>query len=193
MIYDSISREALNEYEDLIIKWNNTINLVSTNDIENIQRRHFDDSTQLLNFISNKDIAIIDIGSGAGFPGIVLSIMGVKKITLIESDSRKAAFLMQAKKLSLNSIEIINDRVENTNELECNIITSRAFAELDTIFHYTKNITIKDKYLLHKGETYQKELDEAAKHWLFNVNIHDSITFNKGKILEITDVRARYL
>lgn len=192
MIQSSISREMINEYKDLLLKWNKTINLISKNDIDKIQERHFEDSMQLIGFIPNEYVSIIDVGSGAGFPGVILSMMGVNEMTLIESDSRKAAFLAQAIKLSSNSVQILNERVENINDLVCDIITSRAFAGLDTIFNHTKNITVKDKYLLHKGESYQKELDEAAKHWLFNVNIHDNITFNKGKILEITDLRARY-
>ncbi|RTK93984.1 MAG: 16S rRNA (guanine(527)-N(7))-methyltransferase RsmG [Rickettsiales bacterium] len=192
MMQSSISREMIKEYKELLLKWNKTINLISKKDIDKIQERHFEDSMQLIKFIPNTDISMIDIGSGAGFPGIILSMMGVNEITLIESDSRKVAFLIQAIKLSSNIMRVINDRVENVEDLVCDIITSRAFADLSAIFNYTQNITVKDKYLLHKDESYQKELDEAAKHWLFNVNIHDSIIFNKGKILEITDVRARY-
>ncbi len=189
-----ISREIklqFDDYKKLLVKWNSTINLISKNDIEKIEERHFEDSIQLINFITDKNISIIDIGSGAGFPGVILSILDIKEMTLIESDSRKSAFLMQALKLSSNLITVINERVENIKDLTCDIITSRAFSDLNSIFNYSKNITVKDKYLLHKGETYKKELDSADKHWLFNVNIHDSITCEKGKILEIINVRAR--
>lgn len=186
-----VSREVyqkLIEYHDLLLKWNSAINLVSFNSIHEILQRHILDSLQLLKFIEDKDISIIDLGSGAGLPGIILSVCGIKKMTLIESDSRKAAFLLQASKISSGEIEIINDRVENIVDLKCDIVTSRALADLDMIFCYGKNIKIKDKYLLHKGKSYKKEILDAKKHWLFNTKVHDSITSNQGKILEIINV-----
>ena len=186
-----VSREVyqkLIEYHDLLLKWNSVINLVSSNSIHEILQRHILDSMQLLKFIEDKDISIIDIGSGAGLPGIILSVCGIKKVTLVESDSRKAAFLLQASKISSGEIEIINDRIENITGLECNIVSSRALADLNEIFELSRNIEIADKYLLHKGESYKKEISDARKHWLFNVKVHDSITSNQGKILEIINV-----
>ena len=186
-----VSREAyqkLIEYHDLLLKWNSTINLVSPKSIHQILQRHILDSLQLLRFIDDKDISIVDLGSGAGFPGIILSVCGIQKVTLVESDSRKAAFLLQASKFSSGKIEIINDRVENIVDLKCDIVTSRAFTDLGTIFCYGKNIEIKDKYLLHKGKSYKGEILEAKKHWLFNARVHGSITSNQGKILEIINV-----
>lgn len=180
----NVSRGALEEYSNLVLKWNKKINLISSNTSKEIFTRHVEDSLQLMNYIDEGD-KIIDIGSGAGFPAIVLSIAGVLDITLIESDSRKAAFLLQASKLSKNKVEIINDRVENLYKLECDVLTSRAFSSLSEIFEYTQNITIRDKYLLHKGANYKSEIMEAQKHWLFDFKVHDSITSESGKILEI--------
>ena len=190
-IQSFVSREVyqkLIEYHDLLLKWNSAINLVSSDSIHEILQRHILDSIQLLKFIEDKDISIIDIGSGAGLPGIILSVCGIKKVTLVESDSRKAAFLLQASKISSGEIEIINDRIENITGLECNIVSSRALADLNEIFELSRNIEIADKYLLHKGESYKKEISDARKHWLFNVKVHDSITSNQGKILEIINV-----
>ena len=128
---------------------------------------------------------VIDLGSGAGFPAIILSIAGVEDVTMIESDSRKSAFLLQASRLSNCKPKIINDRIENIDNLSCDILTSRAFAELDSIFEYSTKIEVKDKYLLHKGAGYKNEILNARKHWLFNTTVHDSITSETGKILEI--------
>lgn len=190
-IQDFVSREALKrivEFERLLLKWNKTINLISTRTSNDIMNRHILDSLQLLPFI-DRDSKIIDLGSGAGFPGIILSIAGIKDITLIESDSRKTVFLLQSSKLSSNNIRIINDRIENIDNLQCDIITSRAFAELDLIFEYSSKIKVKNKFLLHKGAGYKNEIQKAKKHWLFNKTVHDSITSETGKILEITDLK----
>lgn len=189
-IQDFVSREAFEkiiEFEKLLLKWNKTINLISAKTSRDIMNRHILDSLQLLPLI-DKNSKIIDLGSGAGFPAIILSIAGIKDITLIESDSRKTAFLLQASKLSTNNIEIINDRIENIDNLQCDIITSRAFAELYSIFEFSSKIKVRNKFLLHKGAGYKNEILKAQKHWLFNKTVHDSITSETGKILEITDL-----
>jgi len=176
---DDVSREVkklLEQYQKLVLKWNHAINLISKNSSREFWLRHIVDSLQLLKYIDDKNISIIDVGSGAGLPGIVLSIAGVKEVTLIESDERKCMFLFQASKISPNKVKILNKRVEDVY-LECDILTSRAFASLDKIFSYTKNIKVKNKYLLLKGENYLQEFKSECK-------VHDSITSKKGKILE---------
>ncbi|PCJ24432.1 MAG: 16S rRNA (guanine(527)-N(7))-methyltransferase RsmG [Rickettsiales bacterium] len=187
-VREYVSRGDVGAFVELLLKWNNTINLISSKTTANVMDRHVLDSLQILEFIGDKDVSIIDFGSGGGFPGILLSIAGVRKVTLIESDARKAAFLRQASKISRHEVEVINDRIENVENLECDIITSRAFADLDSVFGYSRNIQVRDKYLLHKGESYSDEMLKAKKHWLFNTIVHDSITSNRGKILEIRDV-----
>ena len=179
--------EKLLEYSDLLLKWNKTINLISPKTVHEALQRHILDSLQLFKFIGNKDVSIVDLGSGAGLPGIVLSIVGISKVVLIESDSRKSAFLLQAAKLSQEKIEIINGRLETVSNLKCDIITSRAFANLDKIFTFSKGI-VADKYLLHKGKKYKEEIAIAKKQWLFKSKVHDSITSDYGKILEITNL-----
>lgn len=175
---DNISRETielLEQYQELVLKWNRTINLVSKESSKEFWLRHIVDSLQLLKYIDDQDISLIDVGSGAGLPGIVLSIAGIRDVTLIESDERKCTFLLQASKISPNKVTILNKRVEDVY-LECDILTCRAFASLEKIFIYTKNIKIKDKYLLLKGENYLQELK-------IDCEVYDSITSQKGKIL----------
>lgn len=194
MIENFVSREVyarLVEYSELLVKWNKTINLIAPGDVNEVLDRHVLDSLQILRFIKDKDISIIDLGSGSGLPGVVLSIAGVKKVTLVESDSRKCAFLLQAAKLSDNRIEIMNERLEGISGLECDIVTARAFADLDKVFSLSQGISVCDKYLLHKGKKYLDEIALAEKHWLFNRIVHDSITSEDGKILEITDLKHR--
>ena len=192
-IEEFVSREEyerLLKYRDLLLRWNKVINLVSSRAVNDILNRHILDSVQILKFINNKNVSIIDVGSGAGFPGVVLSICGINDVTLIESDSRKVAFLLQSALLSPCKIKIKNDRVENLKGLECDIMTARAFSSLESIFDYTERIKVRDKYLLHKGKSYGSELLKARSRWLFNVQIHDSITSDYGKILEITDLES---
>lgn len=181
--------ELLREYQSLLLKWNKKINLISESTINIFWDRHVKDSLQLLKFIKNKDIHVVDIGTGGGLPGIVLSIAGIKKVSLIESDVRKVAFLLQAAKMSKNEVKVINDRVENI-VIDCDIIIARAFSELTNIFKITKNFKIKDKYLLLKGEKIMREIENAKKQWLFNFKLHDSITLSKGKVVEIKDLRC---
>ncbi len=188
--YDFIPREIiekLKEYQELVLKWNNTINLVSHNSVRDFWLRHVIDSLQLLQYIDNKDICLIDVGAGAGFPGIVLSIAGIKSVTLIESDIRKCVFLEKASNISDNNIKVINQRTEKT-EFDCNILVCRAFAPLSMIFSYTENIVVKEKFLLLKGKNYYAELEAAKKNWSFDYSVHKSMTSEEGKILEIRNL-----
>jgi 16S rRNA (guanine527-N7)-methyltransferase len=188
MIIDDVSRGVFLEYQKLLLKWNKAINLISKNSEQEIWERHIIDSVQLINYIDFSD-HVIDIGSGAGFPGIALSIAGVKHVTLIESDSRKVVFLRQAAKLSTNKIEIIEEKLSENFIGECDVLTCRGFSSIDNIFRLTRGLKIRKKIILLKGESYKEEIIKAQKDWLFNIKLHDSLTSEKGKILEITNER----
>ena len=113
-------------YEEMLKKWQNKINLISNSTINEIWERHFFDSAQLIKFIPHGTIKLLDLGSGAGFPGIILSIMGVDEVLLVESDKRKAIFMSEVgRNLGLN-IKIINERIENVAPFKVDIITARA-------------------------------------------------------------------
>lgn len=180
--------EKLQIFQELVQKWNKSINLVSENSMQNFWQRHILDSLQLINYINNKNIHLVDIGSGAGFPGIILSIAGIKQISLVEADLRKCIFIEKAAKISNNNIQIINQRIEKT-EINCNILTCRAFSELNTIFNYTKNIVVQDKFLLLKGKNYLYEIAKAKENWIFDYKINPSITSEESKILEICNLK----
>lgn len=190
---DNISREtidALEKYQSLTLKWNKTINLVSCNTEHEFWVRHILDSLQLMKYINDQNIHLIDVGSGGGFPGIVLSIAGIKNVTLVESDIRKSIFLLQASKISSNKVKVLNQRIEGV-KLDCDILTSRAFAQLEKIFVYTKHINVRNKYLLFKGEQYQKEIEITKKRWSFCHSVYDSETSNNSKILEISNIHDK--
>lgn len=177
----NVSRETFLGFLELLEKWNSKINLVSKD--EDIWNRHILDSAQLFKFI-HPDDKILDVGSGAGFPGIVLSMMGIKDVTLVESDVRKAAFLLQAAKLSPNKITILNERIEKL-DLTCDILTSRAFASVSDILNYCQNIKIRKNLLLLKGQKIMMEIEEAKNVWDFEYKIHQSVTDNSGWVVEI--------
>ena len=193
MIIDNLNvsrevKEALLNYQNLLLKWNKAINLISRNSEKDIWARHILDSLQLLKYIDFLD-NIIDIGSGGGFPGIVLSIGGVKNIALVESDKKKSVFLARAAKLSLNKIIIIDKRVDEKFTMNCDILTSRGVSSINNILEVTTGIKIQKKMLLLKGKNYEKEITEAQKNWLFDINLHDSITSREGKIVEISNIK----
>lgn len=178
------AKESLDAYKELILKWNRTINLISKSSEVGIWQRHIMDSLQLIKYIDSSD-KVIDIGSGAGLPGVVLSICGIKDITLVECDERKVVFLRQACNLSSNSINVIQRRIDSESNYNCDILTCRGFASLSEILEITRSLKIRKKLLLLKGENYNQEIVEAKKHWLFRVRVHDSMTSSKGKILEV--------
>lgn len=182
--------DALEKYQSLTLKWNKTINLVSCNTEREFWVRHILDSLQLMKYINNQNIHLIDVGSGGGFPGIVLSIAGIKNVTLVESNVRKSIFLLQASKISTNKVNVVNQRIENV-KLDCDILTSRACAQLEKIFVYTQHINVRNKYLLFKGKQYQKEIEIAKKRWSFYHSVYDSETSNNSKILEISNIHDK--
>ncbi|WP_316354617.1 16S rRNA (guanine(527)-N(7))-methyltransferase RsmG [Candidatus Trichorickettsia mobilis] len=186
----NVSREtltALEDYIQLVSEWNKSINLLSRNTTDELLKRHIVDCLQIMNFIKDRNIHVVDVGSGAGLPGVILSIAGINMVTLVEANSKKAAFLLQAAQISSNKIEIINARIEDIN-IECDVVTGRALADLNMIFSYVEHLAVKDKYLLLKGSKYQEELIKAQKNWQFDHIIHDSILSNTSKILEINNL-----
>lgn len=156
----NVSRETiskLEEYVHLLIKWNQTINLVSKNDIDDIWSKHIILCAELIKYIDDKLVTLVDLGSGSGLPGIVLSILGLQNVTLIESNSKKSAFLLQASKISNFPVRIINDRIEK-QKIQCDIITSRAFASTKQLLECTKYVKFKKFMLLLKGPEVASEI-----------------------------------
>lgn len=187
MEFSSDVKNKLIQYQDLILKWNKKINLISKNTEKDIWNRHIIDSAQLFFHISQEDI-ICDIGSGAGLPGIVLSIMGIKNSILIESDMRKSIFLNQAKNISDNNISILNERVEDfqsDKHPKIDYVVSRALADISKILEFSRIINPSKGIILLKGQNYKKELEEASQNWHFDIVQHKSITNTESVILKL--------
>lgn len=180
--------ESTAHYFESIIKWNKLTSLIGKSTEDDFWNRHVLDSLQLLKFIPDKNIHIVDLGSGAGIPGFILSIFGIKNVTLIESNSKKCAFLFSIRNLSNNNVEILNQRLTKYTKLKCDLVVCRAFASIEIILTNTSNF-ICDNYLLLKGKNYHNELEIAQKKWQFDYKLHNSISDIYGKIIQISSVR----
>ena len=182
--------EKFIEYEKLLKDWSTKMNLVAPSTLENIRNRHIDDSAQLAKYIP-QDVKIIDLGSGAGFPGVVLAILGWH-VTCIESIGKKTRFLTELKeKLDLDNLTIVNDRIENflskrpVNAGEF-VFTARAFAPLIKIFDYTHKTNCR--LFLLKGREIESEIDTAKKKYKFDYKLFDSET-GDGFIVCISNLK----
>ncbi len=191
----NVPRETIDKlylYEHTLSKWQKSINLISKTTIPDIWTRHFLDSAQLSDFIPDRAATILDIGSGAGFPSMVLAIMGYLNIHLVESDSKKCAFLREISRTCNVSPTISNLRIENLPPLPCDVILSRACAPLVLLISYAVPFLTKKTYCLFpKGQNYTKEIDDALELWDFEYTIIPSLSDASGKIIKITHISKR--
>ena len=193
----NVSRETiekLNKYRNFLISNNKLLNLIGKTTENHIFSRHFTDSAQIYDLIEDKS-EIIDLGSGAGFPGVILKIlMDYNKldgnITLIEKSPKKCKFLKDLiDKLDL-TIKIVNLKIENFNLNKISTIVSRAFKNtVDTMDILFKNNDKIEGIILLKGKTYQQELEDAKKKYTFDVEKFRSITSDESFILKITNIK----
>jgi 16S rRNA (guanine527-N7)-methyltransferase len=194
----NVSRETiekLNKYRDFLVSSNKLLNLIGKTTENHIFSRHFTDSAQIYDLIEDKS-EIIDLGSGAGFPGVILKIlMDYNKIdgniTLIEKSPKKCKFLKDlTDKLDL-TIKIVNLKIENFNINKISTIVSRAFKNtVDTMDILFKNNGKIKSIILLKGKTYQQEVEDAKKKYTFDVEKFRSITSDESFILKITNIKS---
>ena len=174
------------QYEKLLREWSTRMNLVAPSTLNDIQTRHIADSAQLADILP-QDVNIIDLGSGAGFPGVVLAILGWN-VTCIESIGKKVSFLRAVKEeLRLNNLEIYHGRVEDfVRHLPANssnfVFTARAFASLTKIMDYVAQT--KYRLFLLKGREIESEINDAKHKYKFNYDLTPSKT-GDGFIISI--------
>ncbi len=185
--------ERLDVYEALLKKWNPKINLVSRTTLSEVWHRHFADSAQLYQHIGANPKNWLDFGSGAGFPGLVVAVIAQEKapdmgFTFVESDHRKAAFLLTVSNaLGLNT-DVITERIESIAPQKADIISARAVAALDQLLHWAAPHAHKSTVLLFpKGNSYESELTAARKHWHIGAEVIPSVTDSSSVILRIAD------
>jgi 16S rRNA (guanine527-N7)-methyltransferase len=197
----NVSRETIHKlttFVALLTEWNEKMNLVSKNSLEDVWTRHVLDSLQLIEYIPETSKAVLDIGSGSGFPGIVLAIALQEKIPsahmiLVESITKKATYLNDVcLRIGLDNTYVVNSRIEDTKLNQVDVITARAVADLDTLCGYSLNFMKSGtKALFLKGRTYEDELELARQKWFFDVIVHGNQYSEDGVILEISNLRKR--
>lgn len=191
-VNEFVSRETVEKYQLYLIeleKWNRALSLVQKSTLSAFWTRHILDSLQVLEYIENA-ASIIDIGAGAGFPGMVLAIAGIRNITLCESNRKKCIFLEEVKRITQAKVNIYNGRVEDLQDVKFDLIISRACSSLSQLFQYGSFVSreTNSRFLLHKGGSYLDEIEEAKKNWSFEWIKIPSITSKDGVILDIRNV-----
>jgi 16S rRNA (guanine527-N7)-methyltransferase len=186
----SVSRETLarlSAYEQLLRKWQKAINLVGPSTLHDPWRRHFLDSAQLLDLIPPaRPPGLIDLGSGAGFPGLVLAILGLPDVHLVEVDARKCAFLREVARITDTPVTIHPWRIADLPEQVFGIVTARALAPLDKLLDLAMPVAAPGARLLfHKGRTVDRELTTARKRWKLSMTRVASRSDAEGVILTI--------
>ena len=176
-------KNKLMEYKKIILTENLNMNLIGKSTIEDFDNRHLLDCMQIKSYIKSFDRLIADLGSGAGLPGIVLSIMGFKNVNLIEKSPKKSAFLNQCKlRLGLNC-NIYNSLIEDIKNINFEVIVARAFAPISKIITFTKHITNKNtNFILLKGKNYSEEVNEIDLN-KYTLNTYPSLTSEEARII----------
>jgi len=194
-----VSRETLDglkTYGDLLIKWQKAKNLVSNSTLDDIWRRHFLDSAQLAPLLKKtfgeKSLKILDIGSGAGFPGLVLAVMGLGTAHMVESNGRKCIFMRQVSRETGAKAQIHNIRIEELESFDVDIITSRACARITQLLDWARPFLVSNPEIwLLKGETAEEELTEARACWSMDVSCFDSLSDPSGVILRLRNINKK--
>ena len=181
---------AFNQFILELKKINTFRNLVGKSTLANPWDRHVCDSLQIMHFIKNKNSSILDMGTGAGLPGLILSILGYKNITMIESRKKKTEFVKQIiKKLGLKA-KVINSRLEDLRLPPFQYITSRALASLDKLLSYSLFFSNhKTRLIFLKGKKVNTEILEAKKKFFFDYKIYKSKSSGDGFVVEIKDFK----
>ena len=189
-------KQSLEKYQELLHKWQKTINLVSNSTLQDSWNRHFEDSLQVLPYIPQGINNLVDIGSGAGFPGLVVAMARPDiKVSLIESDGKKCSFMKSVSRETLCPVTVICERIENTDlDIVPDMISARALASLDKLFGLCEKWIIENpkiQLLFLKGQTFQDEIDQCQKSWNFDYDIHPSKTDDNGVVMLISNISKK--
>lgn len=191
-VRSGVSRETLHRLEaylELLLRWQKAINLVSKASLGDPWRRHMLDSAQLLPYMPRRTCRVVDFGSGAGFPGLVMAILGVGEVHLIESDLRKCAFLREVSRVTKASALVHEDRIETIPKILADVATARALAPLSDLLTYSElHLAPGGVCLFLKGKGVEQELTHASKGWKMQVERFPNGAESSGWILHIGDI-----
>ncbi len=210
----NVSRETLDRlslYIELLSLWQKKINLVSGSTLDDVWSRHIADSAQLFLIVRNdyemmnKADGCFDLGSGAGFPGLVMAIMAIENETvkdrmppmqLVESSAKKCAFMRDVIRKTGAHAQVINKRIESclqiSNSINTRLITARALTSLDELLNFSEPVWREGtKAYFLKGGRFRSEIEEAQMKWEFAFSMISSLTNQDSVILEISDLRRK--
>jgi len=180
----------LDRYVELLREWNAKFNLIADSTFPQIWRRHFLDSAQMMKYMPREAETLADLGSGAGFPGMVISILGFPKTHLIESIGKKATFLRAVVEDLKIAADVHQVRVESLHGIKFDVITARALKPLPQLLKYAKPLMKKESLCLFlKGQQVDVELTEAGKYWKFDCETFQSLSDSSGRVLKIRNIK----
>ena len=194
----NVSRETLEKletYAALLVKWNQKINLVSPATLPDLWTRHILDSAQVLQYFPSGSAHLSDIGSGGGLPGAILAILADEKmpelrVTMIESDKRKCAFLQTVSGQLGLRIKVMPERIEQAAPTGADVVSARALAPLPKLIGLAVRHLAQDgRAFLMKGANVEAEVEEALASWTFDLQKHASRTQAEACILEVSNIR----
>lgn len=185
--------ERLALYLDLLVRWNRAINLVGRSTLADPWRRHILDSAQLRAHIPRKAEKFVDLGSGAGLPGLVLAILGCAHIHLVEADARKAQFLREAARATGTTNVSVECRRIETLAMEADVVTARALAPLPRLLALAAPLlSPRTICLFLKGRSAREELTEALQDWTMTSDLRPSLSDPDGRIIVLTRICRRH-
>ncbi len=187
--------EALARYLALLRDWQQKLNLVGPATLPDAWRRHILDSAQLWRLVEAPDTKVwMDMGAGAGFPGLVMAIMGARHVHLVESIAKKCRFLeavVEALGLA-ERVTVHNARLEALPRFKVDILTARALAKVTQLFDWGHPFAASSsRWILPKGQDVEAELAEASAAWRFQHQLHASLSDPRGRIIEAWDVQRK--
>jgi 16S rRNA (guanine527-N7)-methyltransferase len=189
----NVSRETLDRlsiYLELLRRWQRAVNLVGSGTLADPWRRHFLDCAQLVARVPAGAASVADLGSGAGFPGMVLAILGVRGVGLIEADRRKAQFLRAVARATDASVEVHAERIEGMAGWPADVITARALAPVPRLLVLAERFMTSDSVCLFlKGRSVARELTEARVSWHMEAEMFPSLSEPTGMVLQLRGIR----
>ena len=183
-------QDLIEKYLELLTIYNSHTNVVGRSTLLDPWKSHVLDSLQILPFIDDKKKSLLDMGTGAGLPGVILNICGCKNATLIDSNGKKINFLKLVNSKMNLGIKLVLARLEKIKNQKYDIITSRALADLNSLFTYSQKFIKKNTVIIFlKGKTVNDEIGFARNNWSFDIIKHQSISDKRGSLIIVKNLK----
>ena len=183
-------QNLIEKYLKLLTTYNSHTNVVGRSTLLDPWQSHVLDSLQILPFIDDKKKSLLDMGAGAGLPGVILNICGCKNATLIDSNGKKINFLKLVNSEMNLGINLVLGRLEKIKNQKYDIITSRALADLNKLFTYSQKFIKKNTVIIFlKGKTVNDEIGFARNNWSFDIIKHQSVSDKRGSLIIVKNLK----